>query len=40
MSFQYIINNASNINVERSPIVAQTQSRDGTIRATSRGGNT
>ena len=39
MSFQYIIDNASTINFDRSPVVAQTLSRDGTIRATSRGGS-
>ena len=37
--FQYIFDNASVIDYERQPIVAQTQSRDGTIRATSRGGS-
>lgn len=39
MSFQFIINNASTINIDKSPVVAQTQSRDGTIRATTRGGS-
>jgi len=37
--FQYIFDNASLINYDRQPIVAQTQSRDGTIKATSRGGS-
>jgi len=37
--FQYIFNNAAVIDYERQPIIAQTQSRDGTLRATSRGGS-
>lgn len=37
--FQYIFDNASEIRINKQPTVAQTVSRDGTIRATSRGGN-
>jgi hypothetical protein len=37
MSFQWIINNAETISVDRKKVVASTQSRDGTVRAVSRG---
>jgi hypothetical protein len=38
MSFQTVINNASEISVERKAVVASTTARDGTYRAVSRGG--
>jgi hypothetical protein len=38
MSFQWIIDNAESISVNRMKVVANTQSRDGTIRSVSRGG--
>lgn len=38
MSFQYVIDNAESISMNRMKIVASTQSRDGTYRAVSRGG--
>ena len=38
MSFQYIIDNAESISMNRLKTVASTQSRDGTTRAVSRGG--
>ena len=38
MSFQYIINYAESISIDRKKIVSQTQSRDGTIRSVARGG--
>lgn len=38
MTFQYIINAAESISVNRLKTVASTQSRDGTTRAVSRGG--
>ena len=37
MSFQWIINNAEQLSINRLDVVAQTQSRDGTVRAISRG---
>jgi hypothetical protein len=37
MSFQWIIDNAESISVDRRKVVASTQSRDGTVRAVSRG---
>ncbi len=37
MSFQWIIDNAEQLSINRKKIVAQTQSRDGTVRAVSRG---
>ena len=40
MSFQSIINYASDISIERKPVVAQSVTRDGTVRSVSRGGNT
>ena len=38
MSFQYVIDNATDISIERKKRVVSTQSRDGTIRSTSIGG--
>jgi hypothetical protein len=38
MSFQWIIDNAETISVNRKKVTASTQSRDGTVRAVSRGG--
>jgi hypothetical protein len=40
MSFQPIIDNASSISINRKKKVAQTVSRDGTVKATSLGGQT
>jgi hypothetical protein len=37
MSFQWIIDNAEQLSINRKKIVSQTQSRDGTVRAVSRG---
>ena len=37
MSFQYVLNNASNLSINRLDTVASTQSRDGTVKAVSRG---
>ena len=37
MSFQWIINNAESLSINRKKIVASTQSRDGTVRTVSRG---
>jgi hypothetical protein len=37
MSFQWIIDNAASISMERKPVVASTTARDGTVRAVSRG---
>ena len=37
--FQYIFNNAAVIEFDKQPITAQTQSRNGTLRTTSRGGS-
>ena len=39
MSFQWIIDNAETISIDTKPVVAQTETRDGTVRATSRGGS-
>ena len=36
--FQWVFDNASEITMDTQPVVAQTVSRDGTVRATSRGG--
>lgn len=38
MSFQWIIDNAESISINRKKIVSQTVARDGTTRAVSRGG--
>lgn len=38
MSFQFVIDNAESIAINRRRVVASTQSRDGTVRAVSRGG--
>jgi hypothetical protein len=38
MSLQYLIDNAASIGIDRKPVVAQTISRDGTVRSVSRGG--
>lgn len=38
MSFQWIIDNAESISINRKKVTASTQSRDGTVRAVSRGG--
>jgi hypothetical protein len=38
MSFQFVIDNAESISFNRKRVVASTQSRDGTVRAVSRGG--
>lgn len=38
MSFQWIINNASQIDVNTQPLIASTVTRDGTVRSVSRGG--
>ena len=37
-AFQYIFDNAESISINRRSVVAQTQSRDGTVRTVSRGG--
>lgn len=37
MSFQWIIDTAETLSINRKKMVAQTQSRDGTVRAVSRG---
>ena len=37
MSFQWIIDNAETISINRKKIVSQTKSRDGSIKAVSRG---
>ena len=37
MSFQWIIDRAESLSINRKKIVASTQSRDGTVRAVSRG---
>ena len=37
MSFQWIINNAETLSINRLKTVASTQSRDGTVRAVARG---
>lgn len=37
MSFQWIIDNAESLAISRLKVVASTQSRDGTVRAVSRG---
>ena len=38
MSFQWIFDNAESISINSRGVVASTTSRDGTVRATSRGG--
>lgn len=38
MSFQWIIDSAESISIDRRKVVGSTQSRDGTVRAVSRGG--
>lgn len=38
MSFQFVIDNAESISINRLKTVASTQARDGTVRAVSRGG--
>ena len=38
MSFQWIIDNATSISIDRQQVVGQTVSRNNTVRATSRGG--
>jgi len=37
MSFQWIFDNAESLSINRLKVVAQTQARDGTVRAVSRG---
>ena len=37
MSFQWIIDNAESISIDRSPVVGQTITRNQTVRAVSRG---
>ena len=37
MSFQYIIDNATTLSISRTDTVSSTQSRDGTVKAVSRG---
>ena len=37
-AFQYVFTNAESISINRRAVVAQTQSRDGTVRTISRGG--
>ena len=37
MSFQYVINNASSLSINRLDTTASTQARDGTVKAVSRG---
>lgn len=37
MSFQWIVNRAETLSINRKKVVAQTTSRDGTVRAVSRG---
>jgi hypothetical protein len=39
MSFQWIIDNATSMEINRMPIVASTTARDNTVRQVSRGGN-
>jgi len=39
MSFQWIIDNCETMSIDTQPVVAQTETRDGTVRATSRGGS-
>lgn len=38
MSFQFVIDHAESISINRLKVVASTQARDGTVRAVSRGG--
>ena len=40
MSFQFVIDNASAISIDRRRVVASTTARDGTVRAVNRGGQT
>jgi len=40
MSFQFVIDNASSISINRKQVVASTTARDGTVRNVGRGGNT
>ena len=37
MTFQFVIDNAATLSIDRKRTVASTQARDGTVRATSRG---
>ena len=37
MSFQYVINNATSLSINRLDTTASTQARDGTVKAVSRG---
>lgn len=37
MSFQFVIDNAATLSIRRTPLVATTTARDGTVRAVSRG---
>jgi len=37
MAFQWVINNAQNISINRKKMVAQTTARDGSVKAVSRG---
>jgi len=39
-AFQWVFDNASEISIDKKPTVASTITRDGTVRATSRGGDT
>ena len=38
MGFQFVVDNAESISINRKKVVASTQARDGTVRAVSRGG--
>lgn len=37
MSFQWVLNNAESLSIDRLDTVGSTQARDGTVKATSRG---
>lgn len=38
-AFQWVFDNAATISINKKPVVGQTTTRDGTVRATSRGGS-
>lgn len=38
-AFQWVFDNAATISINKKPVVASTTTRDGTVRATSRGGS-
>ena len=38
--FQYIFDNAESISIDKSPVVAQSVSRDSTVRSVKRSGDT